>query len=124
MPISFIEHKLISSPTHTKLMNHNRDDGACGVPYEVVPFTNGDDPTQPPVSCACASPGSELTCDQHNLPPLHSVYVIKSLDNQQLSAYLTGYGTSPLQVPDDRQKWTLGRYIGCKPEVLTEVEPW
>jgi hypothetical protein len=39
---------------------------------------------------------SELTCDQHNLPPLASVNAIDNLNGQDLAAYLTGYGVVPL----------------------------
>ncbi|KAN0135219.1 hypothetical protein V8E53_007110 [Lactarius tabidus] len=55
-------------------INRGRLDGNI-IAYKVVPFPNGDDPTQPP----------------HNLPHLVSVDVIKQLSECQLTSYLTGY---------------------------------
>jgi len=60
-------------------MNQRRGEGNV-VPYEVIPFINGNDPTQPP----------------HNLPPLGSVNAIENLNGHDLAAYLTGYGIIPL----------------------------
>ncbi|KAI9447209.1 hypothetical protein BJY52DRAFT_366245 [Lactarius psammicola] len=66
-------------PDLKRLMNHNRGNGNV-VPFEVIPFTDGSDPTLPP----------------HNLPPLHSINVIRNLDEQTLATYLTHYGVVPL----------------------------
>ncbi|KAF5375656.1 hypothetical protein D9615_009374 [Tricholomella constricta] len=62
-------------PDFKRLVNHQRGDGTI-VPFEIVPFTNGDDPTQPP----------------HNLPRLLSVNSVEDLNGRDLAAYLTGYG--------------------------------
>lgn len=66
-------------PELKREINRGRLEGDI-VPYEVVPFPNGDDPTQPP----------------HNLPHLVSVEVIEQLSECQLISYLTGYGTNPM----------------------------
>jgi len=66
-------------PDLKRLMNQRRGEGNV-VPYEVIPFTNGNDPTQPP----------------HNLPPLVSVNAIETLGGLALAAYLTNYGIVPL----------------------------
>ncbi|KIJ99349.1 hypothetical protein K443DRAFT_679969 [Laccaria amethystina LaAM-08-1] len=65
-------------PDLKRLMNQHRADGAV-IEYEIVPFTNGDDPTQPP----------------HNLPYLGSVNAIENLDGNELVGYLNGYGVVP-----------------------------
>ncbi|KAF8812885.1 hypothetical protein BYT27DRAFT_7132131 [Phlegmacium glaucopus] len=65
-------------PDLKRLMNKHRGEGIV-VPFEVVPFTNGSDPTQPP----------------NNLPPLHSINVIENLNENDLVEYLTGYGVIP-----------------------------
>jgi len=66
-------------PDLMRVINQNRLDGRT-VPFRIVPFKNGDDPTQPP----------------HNLPHLASVVVIKQLNEQQVNSYLTGYGIDRL----------------------------
>ncbi|KAH8982565.1 hypothetical protein EDB86DRAFT_2970285, partial [Lactarius hatsudake] len=66
-------------PDVKRLINRSRGHGNV-VPFEVVPFTDGTDPTLPP----------------HNLPPLHTVNVIDNLSEQSLTAYLTHYGIVPL----------------------------
>ncbi|KAF8871367.1 hypothetical protein BD779DRAFT_1576997 [Infundibulicybe gibba] len=52
---------------------------ACGtgdnIGLEVVPFANGEDPTEPP----------------HNLPPLTSYQAVHDLDAAQRDAYYRGY---------------------------------
>ena len=98
-------------------MNQQRGDGGV-IRYEIVPFANGEIPTQPPVSVLSASnDGSQLTSDQHNLPYLGSVNAIQNLDENQLAAYLNGYRIVPPADADpattDRwQKQTLKRLIG------------
>jgi hypothetical protein len=62
-------------PDLKRLMNQHRGDGIV-VLFEVVPFANGNDPTQPP----------------HNLPPLLSVNAIENLNGHDLVEYLNGYG--------------------------------
>jgi len=52
-------------PDLKRLMNQHRGDGSV-VPLEVVPFTNGDNPTQPP-----------------------------NLNGHNLNQYLNGYGVAP-----------------------------
>ncbi|KAH9013232.1 hypothetical protein EDB85DRAFT_2034448 [Lactarius pseudohatsudake] len=68
-------------PDLKRLMNQSRGEGNI-VPFEVVPFTDGTDPTLPP----------------HNLPPLHTVNVINNLSEQFLTTYLTHYGVVPLPI--------------------------
>ncbi|KAF9516757.1 hypothetical protein BS47DRAFT_1340385 [Hydnum rufescens UP504] len=56
------------------LANGMRHDGLV-IPYTIVPFTDGDDPTQPP----------------HNLVPLVSTAVIDTLSAHRCNRYLDGY---------------------------------
>ncbi|KAF9513292.1 hypothetical protein BS47DRAFT_1344330 [Hydnum rufescens UP504] len=56
------------------LANGMRHDGLA-TPYTIVPFTDGDDPTQPP----------------HNLVPLVSTAVIDALSAHRCNRYLDGY---------------------------------
>ena len=61
--------------------------------------------------------GSQLTCDQHNLPYLDSVNAIENLDGNQLVGYITGYGVVPPAAADPAatnhlQKQTLKRLVG------------
>lgn len=72
--------------------------------YNIVPFPNGEDPTQPPVSLTfspcCAMLRSLL---KHNLPRIRSEDDIGDaahLTTQQLGAYLRGYG---VEVPRGRE---------------------
>ena len=98
-------------------MNQQRGDGGV-IRYEIVPFANGEIPTQPPVSVLSASNDeSQLTSDQHNLPYLGSVNAIENLNENQLAAYLNGYGIVPPAgadpaTTDHWQKQTLKRLIG------------
>jgi len=80
-------------------MNESRGDGDV-VQFEIVPFNDGSDPTQPP----------------HNLPPLHSFNVIETLHGAQLVAYLNGYGVvlHPLAT-NDLRKEVLKGLIGGSP---------
>ncbi|KAH9172503.1 hypothetical protein EDB89DRAFT_906722 [Lactarius sanguifluus] len=89
-------------PDVKRLINQSRGHGNV-VPFEVVPFTDGTDPTLPP----------------HNLPPLHTVNVIDNLSEQSLTTYLTHYGIVPLPTggsPDATnhlQKETLKQLVGA-----------
>ncbi|KIJ05657.1 hypothetical protein PAXINDRAFT_21107 [Paxillus involutus ATCC 200175] len=65
-------------PDFKRLVNQHRGDGKV-VSFDIVPFTNGSDPTQPP----------------DNLPPLHSIDVIENLNEHDLVEYLNGYGVVP-----------------------------
>ncbi|KIJ11779.1 hypothetical protein PAXINDRAFT_157172 [Paxillus involutus ATCC 200175] len=65
-------------PGFKRLVNQHRGDGKV-VSFDIVPFTNGNDPTQPP----------------DNLPPLHSIDVIENLNEHDLMEYLNGYGVVP-----------------------------
>ncbi|KAF9516747.1 hypothetical protein BS47DRAFT_1340369 [Hydnum rufescens UP504] len=56
------------------LVNGTRDHGLV-IPYTIVPFADGDDPTQPP----------------HNLVPLLSTAVIDTLSAHRCNDYLDGY---------------------------------
>jgi hypothetical protein len=95
-------------------MNQRRGNGTV-VPFKVVPFVNGNDPTQPPVSCGFYPPlfndGSEFAYDQDNLPPLYSVNEIENLNEHDLLEYLNGYGVVPLAT-NYLQKETLKRLVG------------
>lgn len=73
-------------------MNQRRGEGFV-VAFEIVPFVNGSDPTQPPVSAS--SNGYKLISDQNNLLPLHSVNDIDNLNGHDLVRYLNGYGIVP-----------------------------
>ena len=85
-----------------------RDGGV--IRYEIVPFDNGEIPTQPHVSVVSASNDeSQLTSDQHNLPYLGSVNAIENLDENQSAAYFNGYGIVP---PADADLATVTR-IHC-----------
>ncbi|KAF8241061.1 hypothetical protein L208DRAFT_1352094 [Tricholoma matsutake] len=89
-------------PDLKRLMNQHRGEGNV-VPYEVIPFTNGNDPTQPP----------------YNLPPLGSINAIENLNGHDLAAYLTGYGIVPLPAGENLhatnclQKETLKGLVGA-----------
>ncbi|KAH9013697.1 hypothetical protein EDB85DRAFT_2032379 [Lactarius pseudohatsudake] len=91
-------------PDVKRLINQSRGLGNV-VPFEVVPFTDGTDPTLPP----------------HNLPPLYTVNVIDNLSEQSLTTYLTHYGIVPLPTasggsPDATkhlQKETLKQLVGA-----------
>ncbi|KAF5375662.1 hypothetical protein D9615_009378 [Tricholomella constricta] len=76
-------------PKLHRLMNQRVEDGTI-IPYVYLPFTNGDDPTQPP----------------HNLPPLDNVNAIENLNEQDLAAYLTGYGINPLPASPNPHMYT------------------
>jgi len=65
-------------PDLKQLINRQRGEGDV-VPFEIVPFNNGTDPTQPP----------------NNLPPLHSVNAIQNLNGHDLVSYLHGYNVIP-----------------------------
>lgn len=100
-------------------MNQSRLDGTV-VAFKVVPFTDGSDPTQPPVGFVLVSSndGSELTCDQNNLPPLHSVNAIENLNGHDVVAYLVGYGVVPPAGTNPHttnylQKDALKLLVGC-----------
>lgn len=103
-------------------MNQSKEDGDV-VRFEIVPLNDGSDPTQPPVSYSISSnDGSQLTCDQHNLPPLHSFNTIESLNGRQLLAYLNGYGVVPpvgAKLATDRfWKETLKCLVGASHHAL------
>ena len=100
-------------------MNQRRGEGNV-VSFEVVPFVNGNDPTQPPVSRGFGPiyRRSQLTCNQKNLPPLHSVNAIENLNGHDLVQYLTGYGAVPPVGPNPHatnrlRKETLTGLIGA-----------
>ncbi|KAI9431232.1 hypothetical protein H4582DRAFT_2009491 [Lactarius indigo] len=88
-------------PSLKQLINLSKS-GA--VPLEVVPFTNGDDPTQPP----------------HNLPHIDSAATIDGLNGAQLIGYLNGYGINPLprgihpHATNRARKETLKRVVGAQ----------
>lgn len=59
---------------------------------------------------------SESTCDQNNLPPLHSVNAIENLNEHDLVAYLVGYGVVPpagTHTTNYLQKDTLKHMVGA-----------
>ncbi|KAJ7227403.1 hypothetical protein GGX14DRAFT_693304 [Mycena pura] len=65
------------------------------VPFEVVPFVSGDDPTDAP----------------HNLPAIQNTTDITLLAPADLTTYLTGYGLSAQGNPVVRAR-RLARHIG------------
>ncbi|KAH9999486.1 hypothetical protein BJV77DRAFT_977494 [Russula vinacea] len=71
--------------------------------YHVMPFLNGDIPTQPP----------------HNLPELWNVDVIRSLTGPQATSYLHGYGSNAHTIAE--QKQLIGLEVGCPVEVNVNV---
>ncbi|KAH9163049.1 hypothetical protein EDB89DRAFT_2242905 [Lactarius sanguifluus] len=89
-------------PALKRLINQSRGQGNV-VPFEVVPFTDGTDPTLPP----------------YNLPHLHTVNVINNLSEQFLTTYLTHYGVVPLPIGENSvatnylQKETLKQKVGA-----------
>ena len=70
-------------------MNQGRVEG--NLAYEIIPFANGDDPTQGPVSRDLVPVTINLTqhCNQHDLPLLGSIDAIENLNGQELAGYLT-----------------------------------
>ncbi|KAJ7056960.1 hypothetical protein C8F01DRAFT_1152867 [Mycena amicta] len=64
-------------------------------PFVVLPFLNGDDPTDAP----------------HNLPPMHNAGDIEALTAAAITAYLTGYGLSTQGDPIVRTQ-RLEQHIG------------
>ncbi|KIJ99354.1 hypothetical protein K443DRAFT_8429 [Laccaria amethystina LaAM-08-1] len=90
-------------PDLKRLMNESRGDGTVVV-FDIVPFTDGSDPTQPP----------------NNLPPLHSVNAIENLNGLQIAAYFNGYGIVPpvganTVATNCLQKDTLKQLVGACP---------
>ncbi|KAI9451793.1 hypothetical protein BJY52DRAFT_1295830 [Lactarius psammicola] len=71
-------------PDLKRQMNMGRGHGNI-MPFEIVPFIDGSDPTLPP----------------HNLPPLRSVVAIEGLTGQNLVRYLNGYGFNPLPIGEN-----------------------
>ncbi|KAJ7056970.1 hypothetical protein C8F01DRAFT_1086646 [Mycena amicta] len=65
------------------------------VPYFIVPFPNGDDPTIAP----------------HHLPPLHSVSDIDALSGPNRTKYLQGYSLPVVGSPAIRCR-TIAQHIG------------
>ena len=58
-------------------------------------------------------------CDQHNLPPLHSVNAIENLNGHDLVDYLTGYGVVPPVAANPHatnrlRKETLKDFVGIR----------
>ena len=66
-------------------------------PYNIIPFADGADPTQPP----------------HNLPPLRTLGNINQLSAVHVNAYLAGYGIAiPANATLKERKQMLTRAIG------------
>ena len=86
-------------------------------PFKVVPFINGELPTDQPV-CPVPLFCTHLTilCHQHNLPALLNVGAINALTGQQANDYLVGYN---LPVPHTivQRKKAIYVEIGCTAEV-------
>ncbi|KAH9000234.1 hypothetical protein EDB92DRAFT_1812619 [Lactarius akahatsu] len=80
---------------HTQT-NHTRGTGNI-MPFAIIPFTNGGDPTLPP----------------HNLPPLYSIGVIEGLNEHDLATYLTHYDVVPIPAGAAAGREALKRLIGA-----------
>ena len=89
--------------------------------YMVVPFQNGEVPTETPV---CASQFHVRHTDillwlnllQHNLPALLTVNGIRSLSRSQGEQYLQGYGRLVPHLTIDRKR-EIGRAISCPVDI-------
>ena len=87
------------------MINSSRLDGLVA-PFEIIPFTNGRDPTvQGPVNCMLPLPrcdadsGSQQQQDTP-LPALRSLNDVDALTVEELTRYLTGYGREVAQGVD------------------------
>ncbi|KAH8978069.1 hypothetical protein EDB92DRAFT_653866 [Lactarius akahatsu] len=83
-------------PELRRQTNHTRGTGNI-MPFAIIPFTNGDDPTLPP----------------HNLPPLYSIGVIEGLNEHDLATYLTHYDVVPIPAGAAAGREALKRLIGA-----------
>ncbi|KIY68511.1 hypothetical protein CYLTODRAFT_421542 [Cylindrobasidium torrendii FP15055 ss-10] len=77
--------------TSNSFLNRDRGDGRT-IPYVVMPFLDGSRPDQAP----------------HSLPPLLNVDTIEDLTDDEVDAYVEGYGLSRAHGRD-----AIKAYIGC-----------
>ncbi|KAF8707334.1 hypothetical protein AX14_013610 [Amanita brunnescens Koide BX004] len=78
----------------SRALNATNEDGTI-VPFEIVLFVDGTDPTAPP----------------HNLPALTSTAIIDALQGVQAAQYLNGYGLET--AVNDRCSGVLGNHCHC-----------
>ena len=81
-------------------------------PFKVVPFLNGDLPTDAPVCHFVVVLYLSEFCCQHNLPALRNEGDIDHLLNQEASDYQTGYQGQVAHLVADRKR-QICLEIGC-----------